>query len=91
MSDFNIQQVKAKLEKDLKEAAHVSKAFEKDLDSLEKRMETLNSNSTKDSVKDDSTSEVEENKILEKMQTEFDESLNKAVLDFDRDTDNQSE
>lgn len=86
MSDFNIQQVKAKLAKDLDESILINQDFEKDLDSLEKRIETLNSNSTKDI----STSEARENKILENMQTEFNESLNSAVLDFAKDADSQS-
>ncbi len=78
MSDFNIQQVKAKLEKDLKETLHVSKTFEKDSDSLEKRKETSNS----DFTQDDSISTAEEDNVFKNMQSEFDEDLNRVVSDF---------
>ena len=74
MTDFDIQQVKKKLEQDLQDATEKGDVFEKDSDSLLKKGEDLEDIKEKE--------DQDESKKLAQIQAELDESLNNAVLDL---------
>lgn len=74
MTDFDIQQVKKKLEQDLQDATEKGDVFEKDSDTLLKKAEALEDIEEKE--------DQDESKKLAQIQAELDESLNNAVLDL---------
>ncbi|MBP6974635.1 MAG: hypothetical protein KBB54_01690 [Candidatus Pacebacteria bacterium] len=74
MTDFDIQQVKKKLEQDLQDATKKGDVFEKDSDTLLKKAEALEDIEEKE--------DQDESKNLAQIQAELDESLNNAVLDL---------
>lgn len=77
MSDFNIQQVKAKLDQDLKDATVKSEALQKNTDSF---LDTVKDLKTVDP--EDVFPEKEETEFLTQIETDLDNSLNDAVLDL---------
>lgn len=84
MTGFNIQQVKNKLEIDLKYAAEKSADFKKGTEVLLKDMKENklgNSNERANGVSDEKELK-EEDEAMAKMEAEFNESLDKAIIEF---------
>lgn len=77
MSDFNIQQVKAKLDQDIKDATAKSEALQKNTDSFLRKAQDF-----KTVDPDDVFPETEETEFLTQIETDLDNSLNDAVLDL---------
>lgn len=84
MTDFNIQQVKKKLEEDLKYAAEKNGDFKKDAEALLKKMKKSKLGDLDSSADSDAASkdDEEETEALAKMEADFNESLDNAVIEF---------